>query len=112
MNSDLQAFSEALATRPELRDELQAVIEAGGTDLATRVADFAASRGFAIPSEQLLSAFQTGELSEDELQAVAGGSSENSMWASILAYGITCVTKVIASAAHGDVKACFKKFET
>ena len=88
MNEKVRAFYEAVSADEELQGELDAVVEGVGLDdvseeearaaIAEAVAAFAAAHDLDLTAADILAADAEaveGQLSESELEAVAGGSS-------------------------------------
>jgi predicted ribosomally synthesized peptide with nif11-like leader len=75
MTSNLQAFFEKVAQDPELQNQLNEIAEKTPEQLPARTIEISQSIGLPVTIEdlQLLKAAKTGELSEEDLSAVAGG---------------------------------------
>lgn len=76
MNSNLQAFFEKVAQDPALQNQLNEIAEKTPEQLPAKVVEISQSIGLPVTVEELklLKAAETGgELSEENLTAIAGG---------------------------------------
>lgn len=81
---EVKRFSLAVQDSPELQEEIKKI----GPDLPA-IAAFAAKKGYSFSAEELqqCATLQKGELSEDQLDNVAGGGT----WAHVEVVAVTVV---------------------
>ena len=73
MTDNMKKFLEAASSDEAMKDELQAVADSTAKNAETAVMEFAAKHGFTLTEEDFESS-KMEELTEDELEAVGGGS--------------------------------------
>ncbi len=110
-DENLTKFAGAAAADPSLQKKIQAIHAGAARIAAERVAELAAESGFSLTAEELLAGPSriTGELGEEDLQAVAGGTWDSNgvnIAVSVISFGILCAGLATMSAARGDVDAC------
>ncbi len=112
MNTEnLTKFAEAAAADPALKTKIQSIHAQAAREIAEKLAALSAESGTAFTAEEFLAAGrgQAADLSEEELEAVAGGQwrpSANNIITSILTVGIGCAVDAALSAGKGDVDGC------
>ena len=72
MTDNLKKFLEAASSDEALKNELQAFADSTSKDMKAATIEFAAKHGFTLTEEDFESS-EMEELTEDELEAVAGG---------------------------------------
>lgn len=113
----LKALQELMLQDKELLLRVQASSDAG--ESAALIAQAAAQRGITISQAELLAHFEEAgqaglnqALSDDELDAVAGGWSKNDslILVSFLSFGIGCMVASIVQDASGNKGNCKDSF--
>jgi predicted ribosomally synthesized peptide with nif11-like leader len=101
---DIAAFNEAVAASPALQAKIRDIQTKAARNTAEKISALAGTAGLPFSADELLAeeSPSTGELSDESLEAVAGGmSTPNAVGLSILTLGIGCA----AAAIHSKVDA-------
>ena len=110
---NITKFSQAVAASPELQAQVQAIHAAAARDTAEKIAALSAESGAPVTAEEFLASAHSaqGELSDEQLEAVAGGSwwvvgPNNIMMSAI--YGIIGCGIMAATSVklRDDARAC------
>jgi predicted ribosomally synthesized peptide with nif11-like leader len=96
-------FVEAVAGDPELAAKVQAIHAATAREVAERLAALSAEAGTPISADEFLAtaSSQAEELSDDQLEAVAGGvwkANAGNIFTSVFSFGVMCAIVATTSA--------------
>jgi predicted ribosomally synthesized peptide with nif11-like leader len=107
----LLAFAETVSKSEELQKQLAAIQVQTARATAEKVAKLSESTGTPFTAEEYLQSIADSaeEMSEEQLQTVAGGvwrPSFGNIWASVFSVGIRCAMSAISSAVNGNLDKC------
>lgn len=102
---NITKFSEAVAANPELQEKVQSLQAAAARETAEKIAALSVEAGTPFSADEFLASAQSvqGELSEEQLEAVAGGAwrpSAGNIAASIFTLGLLCGLVATVSDGH------------
>lgn len=113
---NITKFGEAVATSPELQAKVQSIHAAAAREVAEKIAALSAETDVPFTADDFFASTQSAqeELSEEQLDAVAGGAWEpnaGNICASIFTLGLFCAVPAIISVASKaetgkDASAC------
>jgi predicted ribosomally synthesized peptide with nif11-like leader len=103
-NEAITKFTETVAADPELQKEVQSIQQAAARQTAEKLAALSVEAGTPFTAEEFLASVTpaSAELSEEQLESVAGGTwapSEGNVMLSIFTLGAGCLIAFNASLA-------------
>jgi predicted ribosomally synthesized peptide with nif11-like leader len=110
-NENITKFSEAVAASPELQSKVQSIHAQAAREAAQEIASLASANGTPFTAEEFLAGAtaKAEELSDEQLETVAGGrtSTEMKIMLSIISAGLVCAGMAIESKVElGDAARC------
>ena len=84
MSAQVDLFIDAIRSDQNLQNEVATILDAGTDDEAYNgLVRFAATKGFEVTREELETAMDNIELSEEELEVIAGGGKHDGNTANV-----------------------------